>query len=346
MTTSLTLYNTNASSTTLSTTAKTLIENPSTGATSTNLNTNLTANTTGWIELWSFGNASAQTGAGSEPSPSAHGWIDDQVTLEGNHFVSGNWTWTVEIETTATGTFVCDIHCRSYQRSSGGTYTLITEGTLTGQTVISTAYTQYTITSIGAAASNTFSTGDKLYTDVLLNITSNSTSSNMRVHMSSSSTLGYSSVSLVSPGYIAVTTSTRTIPSTLALMNTSTRTIPSTLSLNLTRTRTIPATIALLGNQRTIPTTIALWGTSTRTIPASLALNLTSIRTIPAALSLYQSAIFYASNVASTAGGLTQSEQMSRISGGTETSFTVTMPSSGTNNFVEIVSQGGVSAAT
>src|SRR5690348_18478419 len=102
--TSLTLYNTNTSSTTLSSTAKNLLENPSTGATASNLNTNLVSGTTGWVEMWSFGNGTGQSGAGSEPSPSGQGWIDDNTTLVGNHFASGTWTWKVEMETTTTGT--------------------------------------------------------------------------------------------------------------------------------------------------------------------------------------------------------------------------------------------------
>src|SRR5579875_3334456 len=57
-------------------------------------------------------------------------------------------------------------------------------------------------------------------------------------------------------------------------------------------------------------------------------------------------AIFYASNVAQTAGGLTQSDQMATTSGGTETSVSVTMPSSGTNTYVELASQGGTQTGT
>jgi hypothetical protein len=55
---------------------------------------------------------------------------------------------------------------------------------------------------------------------------------------------------------------------------------------------------------------------------------------------------FYASNVAQTLGGLTQSDQMSEVTGGTETSVSVTMPSSGSNLYVELLSQGGTSGGT
>lgn len=207
--TALTLYNTNTSSSTLATTAKTLLENPTTASNATNLNTNLTSGTTGWVEMWSFGNGSAQSGAGSEPSPTGHGWIDDNTTLEGNHFASGTWTWKVEMETTTSGTFTCDIHCRAYQRSSGGTYTLIAEGTATSQTIVTASYTTFTVTASGASASNTFATGDKFYTDLILNITTNSTTGNVRVHMAGSTTVGYvngaATVAITTPGYLAST---------------------------------------------------------------------------------------------------------------------------------------------
>lgn len=54
---------------------------------------------------------------------------------------------------------------------------------------------------------------------------------------------------------------------------------------------------------------------------------------------------FYASNIASTIGGLNLSSQMSQTSGGVETSVSVTMPSSGTNTYVELLAQGGTSQA-
>jgi hypothetical protein len=56
--------------------------------------------------------------------------------------------------------------------------------------------------------------------------------------------------------------------------------------------------------------------------------------------------IFYASNIAQSLGGLTRSDQMSRVAGGTEASFTVTMPASGSNSYVELLAQGGSSSAT
>lgn len=56
--------------------------------------------------------------------------------------------------------------------------------------------------------------------------------------------------------------------------------------------------------------------------------------------------LFYVSNIAQTLGGLVLSDQMSMQAGGTETSFTVTMPASGTNSYVELLAQGGSSSST
>src|SRR5579859_877328 len=200
--TALTVYLTNFAATTV-TTSNTLIENATTGASLTNKNTNLTSGTTGWVEILSQGGTFG-AGVGSEPSPSGKGWIDDGTTLEGFHFASGTWTFNLGFECTTTGTFTADVHFRAYQRSSGGTYTLIAEATASGQTLVSSSYTVVTA-SVSAAASATFATGDKLYIDCLMNITTNGTTGNMRMQQSSSATVGSTSADAVTPGYISST---------------------------------------------------------------------------------------------------------------------------------------------
>lgn len=139
----------------------------------------------------------------------------------------------------------------------------------------------------------------------------------------------------------------RTIPATAAFQSLGLgRTIPATAAFISNNSRTIPATVALV-KSRTIPATAAFQSLGLgRTIPASVSLVNTLSRTIPATAALAASAVFYASNVASTIGGLTQSDQMSQTSGGAETSYTVTMPSSGTNSYVELLAQGGSSSGT
>lgn len=134
----------------------------------------------------------------------------------------------------------------------------------------------------------------------------------------------------------------RTVPATVALQSTNARIVPSTAALLLTSSRVVPSTATLAKtSSRTIPTTAALLFTGSRAVPATAALTITNSRTIPASACLTQSAVFYASRIATTIGGLPLSDQMSEVLGGTETSVSVTMPSSGTNAYVELLAQGG-----
>jgi hypothetical protein len=356
--TALTWYLNQSASATAST-ADQLLENASTGGSLSNKNTNLVSGTTGWITLYAQGNATGQTGAGSQPALADNGWIDDAVTLVGNHLNAGTYSVSLGFETTTTGTFIADFHFRFYQRSSGGTRTLIGEAIASSQTIISTSYTVLT-PSVSASASNTFVSGDKAGCDVTINILTNTTTGNLRMQASSSATLGNTSAQIVTPGYSSVTTSTRTIPTSAVLQSTLTRTIPtsavlqSTLSrtiptsavLQSTLSRTIPTSAVLSGTRRVIPTSAVLMSTLSRNIPTSGVFQSTLARVIPTSAVLYTPAVFYASNVAQTISSLILSDQMSMQIGGTETSFTVTAPSSGANSYVELVSQGGTPTAT
>src|SRR5579859_4426983 len=209
--TALTLYMTTTAATTV-TTADTLLENATTGAALTNKNTNLTSGTTGWIEILSQGGTFG-AGVGSEPAPDDKGWIDDQTTLETNHYIAGNWQFSLGFETTTTGTYTADIHYRVYQRTSGGTKTLIAEATASAQGIISTSFTVVTV-SVSAAASATFATGDKTYADCIHNITVNGTTGNMRMQASSSATVGNVNAQIVTPGYTSTVITNNTMAST------------------------------------------------------------------------------------------------------------------------------------
>lgn len=201
----LTVYGTVTTSSTVST-ANTLLENAATGATLTNKNTDLISGTTGWVEIWSQGNATPVSGAGSEPAPSGHGWCDDTATtLAGTVFASGTWSATLQFETTTAGTFTADIHVRAYQRSSGGVYTLIAEMVNAGQTIINTSFTTFTVSANNVAESGIFAGTDHLYIDVLLNILSNTTTGNMRLEEANSSTLGTVNMRIATPGYVILT---------------------------------------------------------------------------------------------------------------------------------------------
>lgn len=189
---------TETASSTLST-SDTLLENATTGATLSNKNTNLTSGTTGWVMIYSQGQATGQTGAGSEIAPNGVSWMDDGTTLVNNHFVAGSWQFTLGFECTTSGTFTADFHFRAYIYNSGS-YTLICEATAASQTIISASYTLVNA-SVSASASNQFTTGTKLYIDCQMNITTNGTTGNMRMQASSSSTVGSTSAQVVTPGY-------------------------------------------------------------------------------------------------------------------------------------------------
>lgn len=283
--TSLTLFLNQSASSTAST-ADQMLENASTGGTLSNKNTNLTSGTTGWITIYSQGNPTAQTGAGSQPAMGDNGWIDDATTLQTNHLNSGSWSFALGFETTTTGTFIADFHFRFFQRTSGGTRTLIGEAIASAQTIVSGSYTVLT-PSVSASASATFATGDRLGLDVTANITTNGTTGNLRMQASSSATLGNVNAEVVTAGYSSVTTSSRTIPATAVLITTNSRTIPGTAALITTNSRTIPATVALLTtNSRTIPSTADIALTHSRTIPATACLDQPVSRTIPATAAL------------------------------------------------------------
>jgi len=202
MSTALTLYlqELNASST-LST-ANQLIENGSTTSSNTNKNSNATVGTTGWIEVYSQGNGTTVSGAGSQPSPSGHGWFDDGTTLEANHYDTGTWTATIRMSLSA-GSCTADLHVRAYRYHSSA-YTLIAEMVATGQS-LTTTQANFTCTATGVAASATFATGDKTYIDITANITASSSGGNLKIQESSSGTQGYTSAQVVTPGYLAST---------------------------------------------------------------------------------------------------------------------------------------------
>lgn len=200
MATALTEYLTTTASGTIST-ANQLLENVSTTGTLLNKNTNLTASTTGWVMINSQGTATSQTGVGSEIAPNGLGWFDDGTTLVGNQFVAGVWTFKLGFEMGTTGgTYIADVHFRAYIYN-GSTYSLICEATASSQTVTNASYNVVSASTTTGAASSEFLTGNKLYIDCQHNITTNSTSANLRMQSSNSATLGNVSAEAVTPGY-------------------------------------------------------------------------------------------------------------------------------------------------
>jgi len=203
MSTALTVYMQEVNASSTLSTANALIENGTTGASNTNKNSTIASGTTGWGEIFAQGTSNAWGAGGSAPSPSGNGWLDDGTTLVGNHFDTGTWTATVKMNM-GSGSVTADIHVRAYQRSSGGVYTLIADMLASAQS-ITTSSSVFTCTASSVAASNAFVTGDKLYVDVLLNITASSSGTTIKIQESSSGTQGYTNAQVVSPGYLAST---------------------------------------------------------------------------------------------------------------------------------------------
>jgi hypothetical protein len=202
--TAFTAYLTNAASTTL-TTAEQLYSTSGTPTTATSATTKI-GTATGYGELYSQGNASAWGAGGSAPAPSGHGFLWDVTTLEAQTMASGNWSATLNLIKNAGANAVADIHVRAYKRSSGGVYTSIVDMVLTAQT-IDTFGEPYSLPST-SGSSTAFTTGDKLYIDFILNITtpgglSTHTLAIQDLSADTSGKTGSTSARVISPGYSA-----------------------------------------------------------------------------------------------------------------------------------------------
>lgn len=165
--TALTSYFTSTTAVTITTADEATSTAP---AAETNKTTKI-GKSTGWVEVWSQGTTSNNVGA-SEPAADGHGFLWDVTTLGGQQIVAGNWTPTVKLAA-STKSFVADIYVRAYKRSSSGTYTQIFRAVKSAQTINTTA-TVFTLTATSTPAAVNFNAGDKLYYDVVLDITSTS----------------------------------------------------------------------------------------------------------------------------------------------------------------------------
>ena len=171
-TTAVTMYGTAVADGTL-TTANTFDTSSGTGSADT---ININDDVTGWGELYSQGNASAWAGAASAPAPSGHGWIWDVTTLEGTEIPATTWIPSFQIErSTDDGTVAATLYVRIYKYNNG-TYTNIVTCQSNPLTLTSTPQTVNSwINNTSSAIS--FDPGDKLYCDVIADITENTAAS-------------------------------------------------------------------------------------------------------------------------------------------------------------------------
>ncbi len=216
MSTALTVYLTNTASTTLSSAEQlySTAGSPSTGNHSTTL-----GSATGWGEVWGKGTGTAWAAGGSIGSPTGNGFLFDVTTLEGNDLLVGAFTATIRLQSSGTGSvaFTCDVHVRAY-KYNGGTYTAIADTVLATQ-VISTSGTNVSPTVTTTGSNTTFTTGDKLYLDIWLNVTVNAGASTEVIKLLNLSTdtagkTGNTTAQLVTPGYQASSVTNNNMSST------------------------------------------------------------------------------------------------------------------------------------
>ena len=196
--TALNLYGTNTASGTLSTAASLVT---GTGATSISPSSfQIPKGTTGWTECYSL-STNTTTYVASMGTPSGHGFLYDTTALEGLTINAGNWTPKFVINVgskSITGTLTIN-----WYRYNAGSYVNIGSQTSSSFSGANAVTPTFTTTSLGSVA---FSTGDKLYFDVWLNITSGWTGSGSTqtgtVQLGNSATQGFAGAAeLDTPGY-------------------------------------------------------------------------------------------------------------------------------------------------
>ncbi len=200
MTTALTAYLTKIACPDTLTTAN-QIYNALNSGTSSQKNTTI-GTSTGYGEVYSQGTAGAWAAAGSIGSPSGNGWLWDVTTLEGQTIVAGTWTPTLRFQLSVGTSIIADCYCRAYKRSSSGVYTQIGSILFASKTITTSGNTiNFTGSSLSAVS---FATGDKLYIDAWLNITTNNSGSGtatIQTNESSTATSGIATAQMVTPGY-------------------------------------------------------------------------------------------------------------------------------------------------
>lgn len=175
------------------------------GGAISNKNTTIN-NTTGWIEATSQGSTSAAF-FGSIGLPSGHGWLLDSTLLEGQNINVGNWTPTIQLSNSGSGTVVADVHVRAFVYDSASkTYTQIGVDMIYAGANIGTSPTTLAFSPTSFLEA-TFTAGQKLYIDIWLNIITPAAGTGpvLRTWAATSSGAGNSSVQIVTPGYLIAT---------------------------------------------------------------------------------------------------------------------------------------------
>jgi hypothetical protein len=164
---------------------------------------------TGYGEVWAQGTANAWAAAGSLPAPDGHGFFLDDSTLDNQTLQAGSWNAIVRLVAalgtsgTLGGSVTADIYERWF-RYRAGVYSLIVQMLLTGQTINNTI-TNYSLS--GTGVSMDFAPGDKLYSQVDLNVTNagaGGVTQTIRLNRLSTDTVSFTGdpfAQIVTPGF-------------------------------------------------------------------------------------------------------------------------------------------------
>jgi len=206
--TALPLYFTNTAGSTLGTTSQMSITHGTDNVNVTQLYS-LIGTSTAFGEITAQGTASAWAASGSIGSPTGKGFMLETAILNlvGNTLAAGPYTANLRLNTGHTdGTLIgsvtgCTLHFRLY-KYNGGVYTQLIDMSLAGQTVNGTI-TTYALSGT-TNASTTFVSGDLLYADIWVTITTNAggdAALNFRLNRISTNSTGDSNFEILTTGY-------------------------------------------------------------------------------------------------------------------------------------------------
>lgn len=203
--TALTVYGTSVVSTTWPQASE--LTNTGGGGSTTTRST-LIGQSTGFGEVTSQTTNNAWPVLNSLPNATGAGFFWDATTLEQQQISSGAWTPTITLATSV-GSIIADVYTRVFAYEGGAFVPITAQGAqngllLSGQTITTTP-TAFTFAATTLPRIS-FVTGGKLYMDIWLNITTNSTGNNAAtVALTEASSNGVTGCQWVTPGYQALT---------------------------------------------------------------------------------------------------------------------------------------------
>lgn len=202
MTLALSLYGTNAASSTLNTAG--LLVNI-TGASGNGQATTKCGTSTGFSEIPAQGTANAWAGAAAIGAASGNGWLFDSILLEGDMLLAGTFTPKIRAKISV-GSATADMYVVVYKRTKAGGYITIGTCSLLNQ-ALGTSIANYNFAGNSLPATP-FYVGEKLYYAVWFNLSVNNSGSGtatIAFTNSNSAALGRASnAELDTPGFAPI----------------------------------------------------------------------------------------------------------------------------------------------